>query len=123
MSIFGASGFRDMSQAYDRKLIALAEKAAKAAGIPIRKGVYVGLKGPSMETPAEIRFLRTRAPKLWVFHRARGHCGGPRRMQVLGISIITNVNDPDRPVPAALENQLPSPAGQPPLWKNYWKAL
>jgi purine-nucleoside phosphorylase len=97
--------FPDMSQAYDRKLIALAEKAAKTAGIPIRKGVYVGLKGPSMETPAEIRFLKSAGAEAVGFSTvheviAAVHGG----MQVLGISIITNVNDPDRPVPAALED-------------------
>ena len=97
--------FPDMSQAYDRKLIALAEKAAQAAGIPIRKGVYVGLKGPSMETPAEIRFLKSAGAEAVGFSTvqeviAAVHGG----MQVLGISIITNVNDPDRPVPAALED-------------------
>jgi purine-nucleoside phosphorylase len=97
--------FPDMSQAYDRKLIALAEKAAKTAGIPIRKGVYVGLKGPSMETPAETRFLKSAGAEAVGFSTvheviAAVHGG----MQVLGISIITNVNDPDRPVPAALED-------------------
>jgi purine-nucleoside phosphorylase len=97
--------FPDMSQAYDRKLIALAEKAAKAAGIPIRKGVYVGLKGPSMETPAETRFLKSAGAEAVGFSTvheviAAVHGG----MQVLGISIITNVNDPDHPVPAALED-------------------
>ena len=97
--------FPDMSRAYDRKLIAMAEKAAQAAGIPIHKGVYVGLKGPSMETPAETRFLKSAGAEAVGFSTvqeviAAVHGG----MQVLGISIITNVNDPDRPVPAALED-------------------
>jgi purine-nucleoside phosphorylase len=97
--------FPDMSQAYDRKLIALAEKVAQAAGISLHKGVYVGLKGPSMETPAETRFLKSAGAEAVGFSTvqeviAAVHGG----MQVLGISIITNVNDPDRPVPATLED-------------------
>jgi len=50
--------FPDMSQAYDRALIALARKQAAALGIPLREGVYAGLAGPSFETPADLRFLR-----------------------------------------------------------------
>ncbi len=97
--------FPDMTRAYDRGLIALAENAARAAGIPIRKGVYAGMKGPSLETPAETRFLRTLGADAVGFSTvpeviAAVHGG----MQVFGLSIITNVNDPDHPVPAAVED-------------------
>lgn len=51
--------FPDMSQAYDRELGQLCELSAKAAGITLERGVYAGLLGPSYETPAEIRMLRT----------------------------------------------------------------
>jgi purine-nucleoside phosphorylase len=51
--------FPDMSQAYDRHLMALAWQAAQEANIPMQEGVYVYLGGPSYETPAELRFLRT----------------------------------------------------------------
>ena len=50
--------FPDMSQAYDRELCSLARKAAKEKGILLREGIYVGLSGPSFETPADLRFLR-----------------------------------------------------------------
>jgi purine-nucleoside phosphorylase len=50
--------FPDMSQAYDRKLSALARKAAAESGVQLHTGVYVGLSGPSFETPADLRFLR-----------------------------------------------------------------
>ena len=50
--------FPDMSQAYDRELSALARKAAAESGILLHEGVYVGLSGPSFETPADLRFLR-----------------------------------------------------------------
>jgi len=51
--------FPDMSQPYDRELIRLAEEAAREQGIPYHKGVYVCLSGPSFESPADLRFLRT----------------------------------------------------------------
>ncbi|MBM3150750.1 MAG: purine-nucleoside phosphorylase [Chloroflexi bacterium] len=50
--------FPDMSQAYDRELRGLARQAAEGSGIPVREGVYVGLSGPSFESPADLRFLR-----------------------------------------------------------------
>jgi len=49
--------FPDMSAAYDRSLITLAERAALAEGIVLRRGVYVAVTGPNYETPAELRML------------------------------------------------------------------
>jgi purine-nucleoside phosphorylase len=51
--------FPDMSQAYDRVLCEMARKVAREKGLLLREGVYVGLSGPSFETPADLRFLRT----------------------------------------------------------------
>lgn len=51
--------FPDMSQAYDRKLNDLTRRVAKEKAISLHEGVYVGLSGPSFETPADLRFLRT----------------------------------------------------------------
>ena len=50
--------FPDMSQAYDRALRELALRTAAENHIDLKQGVYVGLAGPSFETPADIRFLR-----------------------------------------------------------------
>jgi len=96
--------FPDMCSVYDPDLIKRAEKAHGEGNRPIRKGVYTGLKGPSLETPAEVRYLRqigTDAVGLSTIQEviAGVHAG----MRILGLSIITNVNDPDCPVPATVE--------------------
>ena len=84
--------FPDMSQAYDRKLIALAENCAAELGLEVQKGVYVGNTGPSYETPAEVNMLRhlggdavgmSTVPEVIVANHAA--------MDVLGISCISNM--------------------------------
>lgn len=84
--------FPDMSEVYSKRLRTLAGDAARAQGLALAHGVYAALHGPSYETPAEIRYLRTigadavgmsTAPEAIV---AR-HMG----MEVLGISCITNM--------------------------------
>jgi purine-nucleoside phosphorylase len=51
--------FPDMSKAYDPALCDAARKAAKEVGTTLKEGVYAGLLGPTYETPAEVRMLRT----------------------------------------------------------------
>lgn len=84
--------FPDLSDAYSRRLQDIATEEASAIGLQIRRGIYAGLLGPSYETPAEIRMVRTigadavgmsTVPEVIV---AR-HMG----MEVLGISCITNL--------------------------------
>ena len=50
--------FPDMSESYCKNLIAKAENIAKANKIPVQKGVYVALTGPTLETPAEYKYMR-----------------------------------------------------------------
>jgi purine-nucleoside phosphorylase len=87
---FGAR-FPDMSEVYSKRLRRIADEVAAAQGLRIGHGVYVAVHGPSYETPAEIRFLRTigadavgmsTVPEALV---AR-HMG----LEVLGVSCITN---------------------------------
>lgn len=90
--------FPDMVDVYDRGLAECAGKAAEAAGFSLQAGVYVGLKGPSLETPAETRFLRQIGADAVGFSTvmeaiAAVHSG----MRILGLSTITNINDPDHP--------------------------
>jgi purine-nucleoside phosphorylase len=88
--------FPDMSRAYPRDLIRLAQEEAIASGIMIRQGVYVGIPGPSLETPAETRFLRMIGADAVGMSTVSQtivavHCG----LNVLAIVVITNVNLPD----------------------------
>ncbi len=96
--------FPDMSAVYDKSLTGLALSAGARNKIPMQTGVYVGLSGPSLETPAEVRFLRTIGADAVGFSTVTEvisavHAG----MRVLGLSIITNVHNPDRPEPASVE--------------------
>jgi purine-nucleoside phosphorylase len=84
--------FPDMSDAYRADLRKAALSVAKREKVPLRKGVYAGLHGPSFETPAEIRALRTlgvhavgmsTVPEVI----ALGQMG----IGVVGISCITNM--------------------------------
>ena len=83
--------FPDMTRAYDREFIGLVEEIAASHGISLKKGVYVGLTGPSFETPAEYAFYgrvggdaigMSTVPEVIV---AR-HAG----LRVFGMSVITN---------------------------------
>ena len=51
--------FPDMSDAYDKQLIQKAKKIAEKSGIKLVKGVYAGLTGPNLETPAEYFYIRS----------------------------------------------------------------
>jgi purine-nucleoside phosphorylase len=97
--------FPDMSAAYDQNLAAIAVQAARRIGVELPSGTYAGLKGPSLETPAEVRFLQSIGADAVGFSTvheviAAVHAG----MQVLGLSVITNLNDPEHPVPATVED-------------------
>ena len=84
--------FPDMSQVYSARLRTIADRAGRAARIPLIHGIYGALAGPGYETPAEIRYLRTvgvdavgmsTVPEAIV---AR-HMG----LEVLGLSCISNM--------------------------------
>lgn len=89
---FLGSRFPDMSEAYSKTLRAVADRVAQKQGIPLQHGVYAGLSGPTYETPAEIRMLRTLGADAVGMSTvpeviAANHMG----LQVLGLSCITNL--------------------------------
>jgi purine-nucleoside phosphorylase len=84
--------FPDMTYTYTKSYREVALEEAKKLGIPPREGVYAGVLGPSFETPAEIRFLRTIGADLVGMSTipeaiAARHMG----MNVLAISCVTNM--------------------------------
>jgi len=55
-----------MSEAYAKSYREIARAAAREMGLDLPEGVYAAVPGPSYETPAEIRYLRTIGATLWV---------------------------------------------------------
>ena len=83
--------FPAMTDAYSLRLIQLAEKTGRQLDIPLRKGIYAGLQGPSFETPAEYNWIRviggdavgmSTVPEVIVARHMDMEC--------FGISVITN---------------------------------
>jgi purine-nucleoside phosphorylase len=84
--------FPDMSQVYWPPFRALAKGVAMQRGYPLQSGVYAGVLGPSLETPAERRLLRLAGADLVGMSTvyevlAAGHCG----MKVLAFAAVTNM--------------------------------
>ena len=96
--------FPDMHEPYDLQLIKLADDIAAEKGIKLQHGVYVGVQGPTFETPAEYRMYRmiggdtvgmSTVPEVIVAH----HCG----IRTFGVSIVTDLGGFDVPVKVSHE--------------------
>ena len=96
--------FPDMHETYDPMLIKVADNIAKEKNIPVQHGVYLGVQGPTFETPAEYRMYRimggdavgmSTIPEVIVAH----HCG----IKTFGISVITDLGGFDVPVEVSHE--------------------
>ena len=107
--------FPDMHETYDKKLIQLAANIAYEKKIRVRFGVYIGLQGPTFETPAEYKMYHmmgadavgmSTVPEVIVAH----HCG----IRTFGISVITDLGGFDNPVEVSHEEvQEAANAAQP----------
>ena len=96
--------FPDMHETYDPSLIRLAGQIAREKKIRLQYGIYVGVQGPTFETPAEYRMYRTlggdtvgmsTVPEVIVAH----HC----RIRTFGISVVTDLGGFDNPVEVSHE--------------------
>jgi purine-nucleoside phosphorylase len=84
--------FPDMSEAYSRAYRETGMRVGRDLGIPLREGVYAAMLGPSYETPAEIRYLRTiGADVVGMSTVAEVIVANHIGMKVLGISCVTNM--------------------------------
>jgi purine-nucleoside phosphorylase len=107
--------FVGMTHAYHGDLQDLAQEVAGDLEVGVQKGVYAGLMGPSLETPAEMRYLRTIGADAVGFSTvmeaiAAVHAG----MQVLGLSVITNMCLPDALSPAHVDDIIAAAQGAAP---------
>jgi purine-nucleoside phosphorylase len=83
--------FPDMSEVYSKRLRGVADAVAREQGLPIGHGIYVAVHGPSYETPAEIRFLRTiGADAVGMSTVPEAIVARHMGVEVLGISCISN---------------------------------
>ncbi len=96
--------FPDMHETYDHQLIQLADEIAQEKGIQVVHGVYVGVQGPTFETPAEYRMFAkmggqaigmSTVPEVIVAH----HCG----IKTFGVSVITDLGGFDNPMEVSHE--------------------
>jgi purine-nucleoside phosphorylase len=84
--------FPDMSEVYSKRLRNIAREGAHARGVAVSHGVYVAVHGPSYETPAEIRYLRTiGADAVGMSTVPEAIAARHMGLEVLGISCITNM--------------------------------
>lgn len=83
--------FPDMTTVWDPELRARLRSAARATDVELREGIYLGLTGPTYETPAEVRMVRTLGGDAvgmsTVVEATAAHWAG---MRVCGVSLVTN---------------------------------
>ncbi len=116
--------FPDMSEVYDRDLINLARREAADMNISPKEGVYVGVLGPSLETPAETRFFRLAGADAVGMSTVSEvivgvHCG----LKILLIVVITNVNIPDAMEKTSLEEVIAAAEKASPRLSFLWEKI
>ncbi len=99
--------FPDMSQAYDHDLINMAKAISEEQGIGVRTGVYIGLQGPTFETPAEYRMLHViGGDAVGMSTVAEVIVARHAQMRVFAISVITDIGISDIPITITHEEVL-----------------
>lgn len=99
--------FPDMTRAYDREFIEMVEEESLSLKIRLNRGVYIGILGPSLETPAETRMLRLLGGDATGMSTIMEVIAAMKvGIRVLGLSVISNVNLPDAMKPILLEDVL-----------------
>lgn len=103
--------FSDMFRPYDEQLLQQASSLAEKLDISLRKGIYVSVTGPNLETPAEYRFLRTigadavgmsTVPEVLVARHMN--------LPVFAVSVITDLCSPDALEPVTIQKVLAAAA-------------
>jgi len=116
--------FPDMTEAYPNNLRSIVKEVAKDFEIELKEGVYVAVHGPSLETPAETRFLRligadavgmSTVPEVI----SAVHC----RMKVIAMAVICNVNDYTNMKPISFEEVLKVSQMVTPILSKLWTEI
>jgi purine-nucleoside phosphorylase len=102
----------------------LARAQGRNIGLSLREGVYVGITGPSMETPAETRFLRMAGADAvgmsTVYEAITGiHCG----LKVMAIVVITNVNIPEEMEETSIDEVIEAADAAGPALSGLWAQI
>jgi purine-nucleoside phosphorylase len=116
--------FPDMSRVYDPHLVRLAREMALDQKIFLRQGVYVGVLGPSLETPAETRFLRMiGADAVGMSTVSQAIVGIHSGMKILAIVVITNMNLPDCMEETSLDDVISTAQKAGPSLSGLWERI
>ena len=116
--------FPDMSRAYDPDLIMIAKKNAMKKGIDLKQGVYIGITGPCLETPSEIRLMRMLGADsvgMSTVHEVivGAHCG----LKIMAIVVITDVDLPDCMKEITVEEVIATAEAASPALTSLWESI
>jgi len=96
--------FPDMSQPYSDRLMKIAEEVAQAQNLSVKRGVYVGVTGPNLETRAEYRMMKAMGADLVGMSTVPEVIVGVHvGLEILGVSVVTDVCDPDNLPPVDIK--------------------
>ncbi|MBN2419542.1 MAG: purine-nucleoside phosphorylase [Deltaproteobacteria bacterium] len=116
--------FPDMSRVYDPDLIKMAKKNAMKQLIDLKQGVYIGITGPCLETPSEVRLMRmlgADAVGMSTVHEVivGVHCG----LKIMAIVVITDVDLPDCMEEINVEEVIATAEAASPALTSLWESV
>ena len=116
--------FPDMSKVYDPNLIMIAKKNAMKQQTDLRQGVYIGITGPCLETPAEVRLMRmlgADAVGMSTIHEVivGKHCG----LKIMAIVVITDMDLPDCMEEITVEKVIAIAEAASPRLTSLWESI
>jgi purine-nucleoside phosphorylase len=116
--------FSDMSRVYDPDLLLIAKKNAMKQQIDLKQGVYIGITGPCLETPSEVRLMRmlgADAVGMSTVHEVivAKHCG----LKIMAIVVITDIDLPDCMEEINVEKVIATAIAASPSLSSLWESV
>ncbi|HET8860676.1 purine-nucleoside phosphorylase [Marivirga sp.] len=116
--------FPDMYDAYEPKLIQLAKEIAKEEDIDVKEGVYAGVQGPNLETPAEYRYLdKIGADAVGMSTIPENIAARHIQIPVFAVSVITDLCYPEKLKPASIPEIIGAAINAEPKMTKIFKKL